>query len=143
MTHRSLEAAGSLEAPEDLRPVSARMADLVLQRGETVLANRVPAAGEVPLPSADGDAVAAIASPIWIDGWVAAILVGVIEGDARPSPDQVASFDLLASRAGLTLVNAQRLEERRETVGRLEQGDRLKGEFLTTSPTRCGRRSRS
>ena len=33
MTHRSLEAAGSLEGPEDLRPVSARMADLVLQRG--------------------------------------------------------------------------------------------------------------
>lgn len=132
MTHRSLEAAGSLEAPEDLRPVSARMADLVLQRGETVLANRAPSAGEVPLPSADGDAAAAIASPIWIDGWVSAILVGVLEGDARPSSDQVASFDLLASRAGLTVVNAHRLEERRETVGRLEQGDRLKGGFLTT-----------
>jgi signal transduction histidine kinase len=132
MTHRSLETAGSVEDPEDLSPVSARMADLVLLRGETVLANRVPAAGEVPLPPTDGDAGAAIASPIWIDGWVAAILVGVIEGDARPSPDQVASFDLLASRTGLTLVNAQRLEERRETVGRLEQGDRLKGEFLTT-----------
>jgi signal transduction histidine kinase len=132
MTQRSLEAAGSLEDLDDLRPVSARMADLVLQRGETVLANRDPVAGEVPLPSADGDAAAAIASPIWIDGWVAAILVGVIDGDARPSPDQVASFDLLASRAGLTLVNGQRLEERRETVGRLEQGDRLKGEFLTT-----------
>jgi signal transduction histidine kinase len=132
MTHRSLEAAGSLEVPDDLRPVSARMADLVLQRGETVLANRVPEAGEVLLPSAEGDAAAAIASPIWIDGWVAAILVGVIDRDARPSQDQVASFDLLASRVGLTLVNAQRLDERRETVGRLEQGDRLKGEFLTT-----------
>jgi K+-sensing histidine kinase KdpD len=132
MTHRSLEAAGSLEDPGDLRPVAARMADLALQRGETVLANRVPAAGEVPLPTASGDAVAAIASPIWIDGWVAAVLVGAVEGDARPSPGQVASFDLLATQAGLTLDNAQRLEERRETVGRLEQGDRLKGEFLTT-----------
>jgi two-component system, OmpR family, sensor histidine kinase KdpD len=132
MTHRSLEAAGSLEDPHDLRPVSARMADLVLQRGETVLANRDPRPERFSLPSADGDAVAAIASPIWIDGWVAAMLVGVIDGDTRPSQDQVASFDLLASRAGLTLVNGQRLEERRETVGRLEQGDRLKGEFLTT-----------
>jgi signal transduction histidine kinase len=131
MTHRSLEAAGSLDDPDDLRPVSALMADLVLQRGETVLANRAPTAGEVPLP-ADADAGGAMASPIWIDGWVAAILVGVIEGDARPSPDLIASFDLLASRAGLTLVNAHRLEERRENVGRLEQGDRLKGEFLTT-----------
>lgn len=132
MTHRSLEGAGSLEDPHNIRPVSAGMADLALQRGETVLANRLPAVGEAPLPSADGEVAAAIASPIWIDGWIAAILVGVIEGEARPSADQVASFDLLATRAGLTLDNAQRLEERRETVGRLEQGDRLKGEFLTT-----------
>ncbi|MGH2640349.1 MAG: sensor histidine kinase [Actinomycetota bacterium] len=132
LTHRPLETAGSLEHHDDLHLVSARMADLVLQRGDTVMANTVPAAGEAPLPSTDGAAAAAIASPIWVDGWVAAILVAVIEGGARPTPDQVASFDLLATRVGLTLDNAQRLEERRDTVGRLEQGDRLKGEFLTT-----------
>ena len=132
MTHRPLEAVGSLGNPDDRHSLSAGMADLVLQRGATVVATRVPSAGEAPLPETDGDGAAAIASPVWIDGWVAAILVGVLGVDARPSPDGVAAFELLAIQAGLTLDNAQRLEERRETVGRLEQGDRLKGEFLTT-----------
>jgi two-component system, OmpR family, sensor histidine kinase KdpD len=132
MTHRPLEAVGLLDDAADRHSLSAGMADLVLQRGDTVVANHEPAGVEAPLPDEDGGVAAAIASPVWIDGWVAAILVGVLGVVARPSPDGVAAFELLAIQAGLTLDNAQRLEERRETVGRLEQGDRLKGEFLTT-----------
>jgi two-component system sensor histidine kinase KdpD len=132
MTHRLLESAGLVEDADDGHSLSAEMASLVLQRGSTVVANRAPAAGDTPLPEATGDAGAAIASPVWIDGWVAAILVGVVQIDPPPGPIETAAFELLARQAGLMLDNAQRLEERRETVGRLEQGDRLKGEFLTT-----------
>jgi K+-sensing histidine kinase KdpD len=132
VTHRSLETAGLAEDPGDPSSLSAAMADLVLQRGETIVARSTPEEGEVPLPSQSGDFVAGIASPIWIEGWIAAVLVGVVRADPRLTRDTVAAFGLLASQAGLTLDNAQRIEEGRQTAGRLEQGDRLKTEFLTT-----------
>ena len=131
-THRTLETAGLAEDPGDPSSLSAAMADLVLQRGETVVAGSLQQGDEVPLPSPSGDFVAGIASPIWIEGWIAAVLVGVVRADHRLTPDTVAAFGLLASQAGLTLDNAQRIEQGREAAGRLEQGDRLKTEFLTT-----------
>jgi signal transduction histidine kinase len=131
-THRTLESAGFAEHPGGGPSLSAAMADLVLRRGETVVARFTPEEGEVPLPQPSGDFVAAIASPIWIEGWTAAVLVGTVRDDARLSPQTVAAFGLLASQAGLTLDTAQRIEEGRQTAGRLEQGDRLKSEFLTT-----------
>jgi signal transduction histidine kinase len=132
ISHRSLEAAGLAEDPGDPSSLSAAMADLVLQRGETVVARLTPTEGGVPLPSPSGDFVAGTASPIWIEGWIAAVLVGVVRAEPRLTPETVAAFELLASQAGLTLDNAQRIEEGRQTAGRLEQGDRLKTEFLTT-----------
>jgi signal transduction histidine kinase len=131
-THRILESAGFSEDPGDGSSLSAAMADLVLHRGETVAARFTPGEGEVPLPQPSGDFVAAIASPIWIEGWIAAVLVGTVRDDTRLSPQTVAAFGLLASQARLTLDNAQRIEEGRQTAGRLEQGDRLKSQFLTT-----------
>jgi signal transduction histidine kinase len=131
-THRSLESAGLAEDPSDASSLSAGMADLVLQRGETVVARSTPEAGEASLPQPSGDFVAAIASPIWIEGWIGAVLVGAVRADARLTLHTVAAFGLLASQAGLTVDNAQRIEENRQTAERLEQGDRLKTEFLTT-----------
>jgi K+-sensing histidine kinase KdpD len=132
MTHRALESAGLVEDADDRHSLSAQLTDLVLQRGSTVVATCVPGTGDVPLPETGGDASAAVASPVWIDGWVAAVLVGVHRIDARTGPIEAAALELLALQVGLTLDNSQRLEERRETVGRLEQGDRIKTEFLTT-----------
>jgi K+-sensing histidine kinase KdpD len=132
VTHRTLETAGLAEDPGDPSSLSAAMADLVLHRGETIVARSVTKDGEFPLPSPSGDFVAGIASPIWIDGWIAAVLVGVVRADPRLTPDTVVAFGLLASQAGLALDNAQRVEEGRQAAGRLEQGDRLKSEFLTT-----------
>lgn len=132
VTHRTLESAGLAEDPGDPSTLPAAMADLVLQRGETIVARPTPQEGEVPLPSPSGDLVAGIASPIWIEGWIAAVLVGVVRDDQRLTPDTVAAFAVISSQAGLTLDNAQRIEEGRQTAGRLEQGDRLKTEFLTT-----------
>jgi K+-sensing histidine kinase KdpD len=132
VTHRTLEADGLAEDPGDPSSLSAAMANLVLQRGETVVARSIAQEGEVPLPSPSGDFVAGVASPIWIEGWIAAVLVGVVRADPLLTRDTVAAFGLLGSQAGLTLDNAQRIEEGRQTAGRLEQGDRLKTEFLTT-----------
>jgi signal transduction histidine kinase len=132
ITHRTLETAGLAEDPGDPSSLSAAMADLVLQRGETVVARSIPEDGEVLLPSPSSGFVAGIASPIWIGGWIAAVLVGVVRADPRLTPDMFTAFGLLASQAGLILDNAQRIEEERHTAGRLEQGDRLKTEFLTT-----------
>ena len=39
MTHRSLEATGSLDDPDDLRPISARMTDLA-RSGKIRMAHR-------------------------------------------------------------------------------------------------------
>ncbi len=132
VTHRSLESSGLTEDPGDASSLSAGMADLVLQRGETLVARLAPEGAEVPLPRSRGNVVAAVASPIWIDGWIAAVLVGMASADASVTPRTVAAFGLLASQAGLTLDKAQHIEEGRRTAGRLEQGDRLKTEFLTT-----------
>jgi signal transduction histidine kinase len=132
VTHRSIGSEGLAEDPRDPTSLSAQMADLVLQRGETVVARLSPEDGEEHLPTTGDGFVAGIASPIWIQGWIAAILVGVTNTDAHVTAHAVAAFGLIASQAGLNLDNAQRIEEERRTSGRVEQGDRLKTEFLTT-----------
>ena len=66
-----------------------------------MLANRVPAAGEVPLPSADGDAAAAIASPIWIDGCA----YGLVQGKA---------MQVLSPRVALPWIKAELSAETRQ-----------------------------
>jgi signal transduction histidine kinase len=131
VTHRSLTTAGLSEEPHDA--LSVALADLVLERGETVVArSTTPNGGELPLPHPSGDIVAAIASPIWIEGWIAAVLIGLARTEGRLTPNTVAAFELLASHTALAIDAAHRTEERQQTARRLEQGDRLKTEFLTT-----------
>ena len=132
LEHRALELLGIDEEPDDPESLSAEMMDLVLQTGEVMVARRNPRDGEAPLPDRSWDVLAAVAAPIWIEGWIAAVLVGAATADARVTPESVEAFGLLASQAGLSLENSQRVEEGRQTAGRLEQGDRLKTEFLTT-----------
>jgi signal transduction histidine kinase len=129
LTHRTLVSAGLLERGERL---ASGVVDLLLRRGTTVLATRASGDGEAPLPASEIDASAALACPIWVAGWLEAVLVGVTGTPPRPSPDITAAFELLAIQAGLVLDNAQRMEERRQTDDRLEQGERLKAQFLTT-----------
>lgn len=132
ITHHVLESIGLDEHPEDGTSLSARMTDLVLQSGEAVIARRDPGHGEWLLDAPVDDVVAAVAAPIWIEGWIAAVLIGAATADDVVSAEGIEAFRLLASQAGLSLENAQRIVEGRETAGRLEQGDRLKTDFLTT-----------
>jgi signal transduction histidine kinase len=131
VAHRTLESIGLTDGHGEGTSVAASMTDLVLQGGATVVARRHPGSGDVLLPQ-NGDVVASVASPIWVDGWIAAVLVGVARADTRVTAQTVSAFGLLTSQAGLTLDNAQRIEEGGRTAERLMQGDRLKTEFLTT-----------
>ena len=99
--------------------------DLVVAQGETVVVEGLPE--RVP----DGPAVR-IGSPVWVGGWMAAVVVGGTEGDRSIAPHRLEAFELLATNAGLAMENAGRYEEQRRTVERLEETERLKADFITS-----------
>jgi signal transduction histidine kinase len=99
--------------------------DLVVAQGETVVVEGLPEG--VP----DGPAVR-IGSPVWVGGWMAAVLVGGTVGDRSIAPHRLEAFELLATNAGLAMENAGRYEEQRRTVERLEETERLKADFITS-----------
>jgi K+-sensing histidine kinase KdpD len=113
---------------EDDGPVSTDPAldviDLVVAQGETVVV-------EGPDGAPDGPAIR-IGSPVWVGGWMAAVLVGGTDGDRSIAPHRLEAFELLATNAGLAMENAGRYEEQRRTVERLEETERLKADFITS-----------
>jgi K+-sensing histidine kinase KdpD len=114
---------------DDDGPVSSDPAldviDLVVTQGETV----VVAGLRDGLP--DGPAIR-VGGPVWVGGWMAAVLVGGTDGDRSMAPHRLEAFELLATNAGLAMENAGRYEEQRRTVERLEETERLKADFLTS-----------
>jgi K+-sensing histidine kinase KdpD len=99
--------------------------DLVVAQGETVVVEGL----RDGLP--DGPAIR-IGGPVWVGGWMAAVLVGGTDGDRSMAPHRLEAFELLATNAGLAMENAGRYEEQRRTVERLEETERLKADFLTS-----------
>src|SRR5688572_9271394 len=98
--HRPLESVGLTEDQSGATSLAASMADLVLLRGELAVARLHPQPGEASLPRPNGDIVAAVATPIWIDGWIAAVLVGMAKDDTRVTTDMVSALGVLTSQAG-------------------------------------------
>jgi K+-sensing histidine kinase KdpD len=99
--------------------------DLVVTQGETVVVEEL----RDGLP--DGPAIR-VGGPVWVGGWMAAVLVGGTDGDRSMAPHRLEAFELLATNAGLAMENAGRYEEQRRTVERLEETERLKADFLTS-----------
>jgi K+-sensing histidine kinase KdpD len=99
--------------------------ELVVAQGETVVVEEL----RDGLP--DGPAIR-IGGPVWVGGWMAAVLVGGTDGDRSMAPHRLEAFELLATNAGLAMENAGRYEEQRRTVERLEETERLKADFLTS-----------
>jgi K+-sensing histidine kinase KdpD len=99
--------------------------ELVVAQGETVVVEGL----RDGLP--DGPAIR-IGGPVWVGGWMAAVLVGGTDGDRSMAPHRLEAFELLATNAGLAMENAGRYEEQRRTVERLEETERLKADFLTS-----------
>jgi signal transduction histidine kinase len=113
-------------------PATEGIVGLVLRSGSTVTAvEDSPGSHALPLIGEAGFA-SLVASPIWIGGWLAAVLVGASRGDRTSSPQEVEAFELLAAQAGLALENAHRYEDAHRNVERLEDLDRMKSDFLAT-----------
>lgn len=132
-TYHVVQARG---LPEEhaarLYQASEGLTALVLQKGETVVVEDYSALPEAIPAMRDAGLRAAIGSPIWVGGWLAAVLEAGNRREGPLTPQEVEAFEMLAAQAGLALENARRYEEERRTVERLEEMDRLKTDFLTT-----------
>lgn len=107
---------------------------LVRGNGKTVVLDEMhssPREAGQPLLVAGFQAL--IASPVWLDGWLAAALIGAKHSGRAIPEAEVEAFQLLAGQLGLALDNAQRFEETLHSVERLEELDRLKDDFLATA----------
>lgn len=132
VSHRLLGSEGFDPDPGRGSTLSSAMTDLVLERGEILVARTRPSEGEIAIPGTGHGFVAAVAGPIWVEGWTAAVLIGAVRSDEQMPRHAVEAFGLLVAQAGLTLDNAQLVAEERRIAGRLEAGDRLKADFLST-----------
>jgi K+-sensing histidine kinase KdpD len=128
--HRSLPD----QYVRSLHSAQTDMPSLVSGGGGTVVVDGMHKPDDtVALPLRDQGFATLIASPIWVDGWLVAALVGCSRDERTISTQDVEAFELLATQAGLALQNAQRFEETMHTVERLEELDRLKDDFLATA----------
>jgi len=128
--HRGLPA----EYIDAVHDATGDMPGLVRQNGATrILDTEHPRPDGVPIPILDHGFDVAIASPVWVDGWLAAALVGASRDRRLISPPDVEAFELLSAQAGLALDNARRFEETLHSVEQLEELDRLKDDFLATA----------
>jgi signal transduction histidine kinase len=128
--HRLLESEGLGADASDPGSVSAAIADAVLETGLTVVAGEVDVEKRVDLPTESDRVAAAVGCPVWVLGWISAVLIGTASG--RVSGAQVRALELLASHAGLSLASGQRAELERGVTASIQEGDRLKNDFLTT-----------
>lgn len=113
-------------------PATEGIVGLVLRSGSTVTAAEdSPGSHALPLIGKAGFA-SLVACPIWIGGWLAAVLIGASRGARTSSPQEVEAFELLAAQASLALENAHRYEDAHRNVERLEELDRMKSDFLAT-----------
>jgi signal transduction histidine kinase len=115
-----------------VHPADRDMPGLVRGTGRTQIANLDSADDEVsPLSRAGFRAL--IATPIWVDGWLAGTLLGASRIPRSVSALEEEALELLAAQVGMAMENAQRFEETLDTVERLQELDRLKDDFLTTA----------
>lgn len=112
---------GSMDSTLALDPADAAAIERVVREGGTKVNPGAPPGGEV-----------VAATPVWVGGWMAAVLVGAMPGIDQVARHEVEAFELLATNAGFALDNASRYEEQRRAVERLEETDRLKSDFVTT-----------
>jgi signal transduction histidine kinase len=115
-----------------IHPSNEDMPGRVRDSGHTQIVD-TPSAEDDVSPLADAGFRSLIASPIWVDGWLAGALVGASRDAGAVSPLEREAFELLAAQAGMAMENAQRFEDTLETVARLQELDKLKDDFLATA----------
>jgi len=105
---------------------------MVLKEGKTIVLDDYPARPEAVAAIRDAGFRSVVASPVWVGGWLAAVLIGGSRQKRCPLPQEVDAFELLAAQAGLSLENVRRYEDELRAVERLQELDRLKSDFLAT-----------
>jgi signal transduction histidine kinase len=129
VTHQRGLPAGYADA---VHPANEDMPGRVRGSGRTQIADVEPGKDQVS-PLVDAGFRALIASPIWVDGWLAGTLLGASNVPGAVSALEEEAIELLSAQAGMAMENAQRFEETLDTVERLQELDKLKDDFLATA----------
>ncbi len=77
--------------------------------------------------------LAVVGTPVWVQGGLAAVLEAGTRSTRSVAVEEIEALELLAYQAGRAIENAQRFDAERKMVERLEELDRLKGEFVSTA----------
>jgi hypothetical protein len=123
-----------LREHESDQPATEGIVGLVLRSGSTVtVVGDAPGSKDLPLIG-EGGFAALVASPIWIAGWLAAVLVGASRRDEQISTQDVEAVELLAAQAGLGAGERSPLRggasERRTARGARSDEERLPGDCV-------------
>jgi signal transduction histidine kinase len=120
------------EYGQEAYPLSSGVTGRVASTGRTVVVTDYASESDA-LPVARGMGLGAVcATPIWIEGWLAAVLVAGTRERRELYTQEIQALELLAAQVGLALENVGRYEEQRHSVERLEELDRMKSDFLAT-----------
>ena len=131
-TYRVLQAHGlPSEYAERLDPAALAVTSLALQTGKPVVVDDERLPGALPLVQ-DAGLVAMVATPVWAEGWLQAVLIGGSRELRHVSDRDLEAFVLLGAQAGMALQNARQFEAEHRAVERLEELDSLKNDFLAT-----------
>jgi diguanylate cyclase (GGDEF)-like protein len=109
---------------------SEGLVGFVREQRRSIAADRSLPSGPLAKWLSDAGLGAAIASPVWVQGHLAAVLVAGTRNELRLGPEDAEAFDLLAVHAGRALENARRFGDERhakETLAEVSLRDELTG----------------
>jgi signal transduction histidine kinase len=117
-----------------IHSADAELPGLVRLGGRTAVVDETnPLPTDVHEPLREAGFRALVGSPIWVDGWLAGVLIGASSHSDQASSQEVDALDLLAGHTGMAIENLRRFDETLHTVERLEELDRLKDDFMATA----------
>ena len=95
------------------RPSDRGMPALVRRQRSTVVVDDYRALPDVIPELREEGFRHVVATPLWVDGHMAGVLVGGTRGEHSVGPEEVAAIELLAAHAGTGISNARKLEHQR------------------------------
>jgi diguanylate cyclase (GGDEF)-like protein len=129
-TYRLLHARGFGDYANRVHHTSDGLVGFVGERRHSIAADRSTVDGPLARRLAEIGLGAGIASPVWVQGHLAAVLLAGTKNDLRLSAEDLEAFDLLAVHAGRALENARRFGDERqakETLAEVSLRDELTG----------------
>jgi diguanylate cyclase (GGDEF)-like protein/PAS domain S-box-containing protein len=96
-----------------LHPSDRGMVSLVGQARATVVVDDYQSMEAAVPELRDAGFRRVVATPVWVDGEVAGVLVGGTRAERSIGPEEVAAVELLAAHAGTGISNARKLEHQR------------------------------